>query len=120
MLTVAPPRKANRIRFLESDRLTTLDLPQNANLVEIARSIDVAMVDGKTALVRKRCDELLGELSEFYGVPDCGIRVLAARPLRVRERWTSELFGDYTTDAMLIGCGCAPRCERKSRRLALF
>ena len=49
-----------------------------------------------------RCDELLAELSEFYGVPDCGIRVLAARPLRVRERWTSELFGDYSPDTMLI------------------
>ena len=60
------------------------------------------MVDGKTALVGKRCDELLAELSEFYGVPDCGIRVLAARPLRVRERWTSELFGDYSPDTMLI------------------
>jgi len=102
MLSDAPPRKANRIKFFESDRLTTLELPQNANLVGIARSMEVAMVDGKTALVRNRCHELLGELSEFYGVPDCGMRVLAARPLRVRERWTSELFGEYAPDAMLI------------------
>ena len=102
MLTDPPPRKANRIKFLESDRLTTLALPQNGHLAEIARSIEMAMIDGKTAWVRKRCDELLAALAEFYGVPDCGIRVLAARPLRVRERGTSELFGDYSPDTMLV------------------
>ena len=30
------------------------------------------------------------------------VRVLAARPLRVRENWSSELFGDYTPETMLI------------------
>lgn len=102
MLTDAPPRQANRTKFLESDRLTSLDLPENGNLVEISHSIEMAMADGNSALVRKHCDALLAELSEFYGVPDSGIRVLAARPLRVRERWTSELFGDYSPDTMLI------------------
>jgi hypothetical protein len=29
MLTDAPPRKANRARFLESDQMKTLDLPKN-------------------------------------------------------------------------------------------
>ena len=33
MLADAPPCKANRMKFLESDRLTTLDLPQDGNLV---------------------------------------------------------------------------------------
>lgn len=102
MLTDAPPRKTNRAKFLESDRMTTLDMPQDGILVELAHSMELAMVDGKTALVRKYSDELLAELSEFYGVPDCGICVLAARPLRVRERWTSELFGDYSPDTMQI------------------
>src|SRR5437870_2678253 len=35
-------------------------------------------------------------------VPSCGFRVLAARPLRVRENWASELFGDYNPGSMLI------------------
>jgi hypothetical protein len=35
-------------------------------------------------------------------VPRCDIRVLAARPLRVREHSTTELFGDYHPDTMLI------------------
>ena len=69
MLTDAPPRKANRAKFLESDRLTSLDLPQDGNLVEISHSIEMAMVDGNKKLVRNLCDELLAELSGFYGVP---------------------------------------------------
>ena len=102
MLTDTPPPKANRAKFFESDRLTSLDLPQNGSLLEVSHSIEMGMADGNTALARKHCDELLTKLSRFYGVPDCGIRVLAARPLRVRERWTSELFGDYSPDTMLI------------------
>jgi hypothetical protein len=31
-----------------------------------------------------------------------GVRVLAARPLRIRESWTSELFGDYSPVTMPI------------------
>jgi hypothetical protein len=40
MLTDAPPRKANhRERFLESDRIKTLDLPQNGSLRARRRTI---------------------------------------------------------------------------------
>ena len=53
------------------------------------------MKAGKTADVRRACAEFLAETSKFYQTPSCGIRVLAARPLRVREHWTIELFGDY-------------------------
>jgi hypothetical protein len=102
MLTDAPPRKANRARFLESDRLTTLRVPENSNLVEIARCIEAAMIDGNALRVRTSCSDLLTEMASFYAVPPCGIRVLAARPLRVRERWTSELFGDYSPDTGMI------------------
>ena len=102
MLTDTPPRKANRIGFLESDRLCNVELPQNGNLTQIASMLESAMKDGTSADVRRACGALLTELSEFYQVPECGIRVLAARPLRVREAWTSELFGDYSPDTMLI------------------
>jgi hypothetical protein len=40
--------------------------------------------------------------TECRSTPIGGIRVLAARPLRVRERWTTELFGDYSPEIMLI------------------
>jgi hypothetical protein len=62
MLTDSPPRK-NRAEFLESDRVKSLDVPQNGTLLEIAKR--------PTA-------------SDFYQVPPCAIRVLATRPLRVR------------------------------------
>ena len=102
MLTDALTRGVNRPKFLESDRLTALHLPQGRTLVEIAHSIESAMAAGKAPSAHKACSDLLHELSAFYCVPPCDIRVLAARPLRIRERWTSELFGDYSPDTMVI------------------
>jgi hypothetical protein len=90
------------VGFVESDRIKTLDLLQNGRLLSIAESIESAMKAGQSANVRRACAEFLAVSSEFYKVPACGIRVLAARPLRVREHWTSELFGDYTPETMLI------------------
>jgi len=66
MLTDAPPRKANRAGFLESDRIRTLDLPQHGGLLAIAQSIQSAMKAGATADVRNACAEFLAATSEFY------------------------------------------------------
>jgi hypothetical protein len=102
MLTDAPPRDASRAGFLESDRIRTLDLPQDRRLLPIAKSIESIMQTGKTADVRRPCVEFLTEVSDFYKASICGVRVLAARPLRVREHWTTELFGDYHIETTLI------------------
>lgn len=102
MLTDSPPRKANLPAFTESDRITTLDLPQDKSVVMIAKSIESAMKSGAGTDVLRACTEFLHAASNFYKVPDCGIRVLAARPLRVRENWATELFGDYSPETMLI------------------
>jgi hypothetical protein len=103
MITDTRPRKANqRAGFLESDRTKTLELPQDGRWLIISRSIESAMKSGTTADVRRTCAEFLDAASEFYEVSACGIRVLAARPLRVREHWSSELFGDYTPETMMI------------------
>ena len=102
MLTDVPPRKANRAQFLESDQIKTLDLPHDRRLLSIAKSVEAAMKAGATADVRRVCADFLKAASEFYKVPACGVRVLAARPLRVRESWSTELFGDYTPESMLI------------------
>jgi len=102
MLTDSPPRKANRAGFLESDGIRTLDLPQHGYLLTCAKSIESAMKAGTGLDVRRVCAEFLGATSHFYKVPNCGIRVLAARPLRVRENWATELFGDYNPETMLI------------------
>ena len=102
MLTDAPPHNADRAGYLESDRIRTLDLPQNECLLTIATFIESAMKAGKATDVRRACAEFLAETSKFYQTPTCGVRVLAARPLRVREHWVTELFGDYHPESMLI------------------
>ena len=63
MLTDAPPHDANRAGYLESDRIRTLDLPQNGSLLSIAHSIESAMKTEKTAEVRRACVEFLAETS---------------------------------------------------------
>jgi hypothetical protein len=70
-------------------------------LQQIAKRLESAMQSDRIPDVRKACAEFLATASEFYSVPNCGIRVLAARPLRTREHGTFELFGDYATDSML-------------------
>lgn len=102
MLTDRTPRGASRAAFLQSDGLRTLSLPQDERLRAIAARIELAMKAGQSEHVRRACSEFLTTASGFYQVPACGIRVLAARPVRVRENWSTELFGDYHPETMLI------------------
>jgi hypothetical protein len=46
MLTDTPPRNTNRAGFLESDRIKSLDLPQESRLPSIAKNIEFAMKSG--------------------------------------------------------------------------
>jgi hypothetical protein len=102
MLTDAPPRRKNLQSFLASDALKRVPLPPDGRLAAIATSIESAMTEGAATDVRRTCEQFLGAASDFYSVPRCEVRVLAARPLRVREYSTIELFGDYHPDTRLI------------------
>lgn len=102
MLTDAVPRGARRAAFLKSDCLGTLALPPDGRLRVLAGRIESAMKTDQTGDVRQACLDFLNAASQFYAVPSCGIRVLSARPLRVREDWQTELFGDYHPDSMMI------------------
>jgi len=104
MLTDRPPSKATiRARFIESDRLRTLEVPKDDRLQAAAKSIASAMQGGTASSVRQACAEFLSAASSFYTVRPPGIRVLAARPLRVREGGSAiELFGDYDPETLLI------------------
>jgi hypothetical protein len=102
MLTEAPPRKKNRALFIQSDQTKALDVPSDGRLPQHAASIESAMKAGGMTDVRGACTEFLRTASDFYRVPVCDVRVLASRPLRVREQSTTELFGDYHPDSMLI------------------
>ena len=46
MLTDAPPRKKNRLFFLESDRLRSVALPADRRLHRISQAIESAMESG--------------------------------------------------------------------------
>jgi hypothetical protein len=104
VLTDRPPRDDPLLaEFLASDRLGALELPSDNRLVLQAKSIELALENGRSAALRCACLECLTVASEFYGVPGPAVRVLAARPLRGRESgWATELFGDYTPQRMLI------------------
>lgn len=102
MLTDAPPRKRSLKLFVESDRLNALPLPLDDRLVVIARRIEAAMHDGHMHEIGAASEDFLNTASDFFQVNRCSIRVLAARPLRVREYSTTELFGDYHPDTVLI------------------
>ena len=102
MVTDAPPRTKNRQSFTESDRLNTLRLPQDDRLQRIARAIEAGIKAGRTNEVLRASSEFLGTAADFYQVKHCDVRVLASRPLRVRERSTIEIFGDYNPNTILI------------------
>jgi hypothetical protein len=102
MLTDSPPRKTNLRFFVDSDRLKTISLPGDGRFAKIAGAVEAAMKTENMKDVRQVCDDFIGTASDFYQVPQCSIRVLAARPLRVREHSTTELFGDYHPDTMQI------------------
>jgi hypothetical protein len=102
MLTDSVPRKRNRELFGRSDQMKELAVPQDGRLQKIAGALEAAMQAEAVEEVKRSCSEFLGVASDFYGVPVCPIHILAARPLRVRERATIELFGDYQPGTKLI------------------
>ena len=85
MLTDSPPRKTNLRFFQESARLKAIPLPEDGRFARIAAAIEAAMKTEDMKDVPQVCDDFIGTASDFYQVPQCSIRVLAARPLLVRE-----------------------------------
>ena len=103
MLTDRPPRTAAlQAKFAESDRLRTLEVPEDDQLKASAKSIELAMQSSRASSVRQACGEFFSVAARFYEVRQPTIRVLAARPLRVREGGSIELFGDYNPETGLI------------------
>jgi hypothetical protein len=104
MFTDRPPlHAAARAEFLESDRLGVLAVPRDDRLRSIAESLESAMQADTSVGVGQACAEFLSVASDFYKVRTPPVRVLAARPVRVREGgWATELFGDYTPATAVI------------------
>ena len=104
MLTDRAPRSAAlRAEFERSDLLTSLALPSDTRLFELAKQIAAVLADGTPRRLQPICAAFLKAAADFYAVETPSIRVLAARPLRIREGgWASELFGDYTPESFEI------------------
>ena len=58
MLTDAPPRKANHAGFLESDRIRTLDLPQDGRLPSITEFVESARAEHRRPALRTANDSI--------------------------------------------------------------
>jgi len=104
MFTDIPPRRASLLgEYLASDQHVGLNVPQDERLRTRAMAIEVVMESGKPPAMLYACREFLAVASDFYKVQRPELRVLAARPLRVREGGGSvELFGDYNPNTTLI------------------
>jgi hypothetical protein len=104
VFTDRPPKQAALLaEFRKSDKLGSLEFPTDGRLVVSARSVEATLKDEDRAAVRRESTELLVRAADFYRVSQPSVRVLAARPLRVREGgWGTELFGDYDPATKLI------------------
>jgi hypothetical protein len=120
MITDAPPRKKNKQFFAESDRLNALRLPEDDRLRRIAFAIEAGMKTDRSKEVLRFSREFLDAAADFYHVKHCDVRVLSARPLRVRERSTIELFGDYNPNTILIRVWMKTAIQKKVTSFGTF
>lgn len=103
MLTDRPPSNAALLKqFLASDQLCKLEVPKDDRLLQYAQSIESAMKNATRAAMLRACSNFLNAASDFYAVKTPDVRILAARPLRVREGGSTELFADYSPETTLI------------------
>ena len=104
MVTDQPPRsKALLEDYRTSDELNELRAPDTSHLLELSAEIAEAMKSGKAPPVKQTCSDFLATASEFYEVQCPSVKVLASRPLSIRESgWATELFGDYDPESLMI------------------
>jgi hypothetical protein len=95
-----PTRGSRRKEYEHSDKLKSISVPADDRFQ--ALTIEAALSSGSTASVRSACKTFLEEAARFYGVPAPKVRVLAARPLKVYETGSMELFGDYDLKTYVI------------------
>lgn len=93
---------ARRAEFDHSDQMTALSIPGENRLHALALEIESALSSELKKQVQSTCRRFLAEAAGLFHVPPPEVRVLDARPLRVYETGSSELFGDYHEDTDLI------------------
>ncbi|HEY5283491.1 MAG TPA: hypothetical protein VIM14_11945 [Polyangia bacterium] len=97
MITDPIPRVANlRRQFEESDAKPHLALPPAEPLQKLASSLADALATEERPKVKKAGLDLLTFLATTYQVTPPKLSVLGARPKKVSEGSSYELWGDYT------------------------
>ena len=97
------PRKiARRAEYERSDQLKTLSMSEDNCLHALALKIESALASEMKKQVQADCGRFLEAAAALFHVPKPQVRVLDARPVRVYETGSSELFGDYHEDNSLI------------------
>ena len=93
MVTDPPPGNHTlRVEFLKSDRIDSLDLPQDDGLCRLAKSIAKALNSEIRRGVRQACADFLSSTAGFYGVRKPQIRVLAFSNSRMilKQVWVGK------------------------------
>lgn len=91
-----PGTVALRREYEASDGKPHLDLPPAGSLQLLAKELGEALATANRTAVRKAGIHLLTFLAHAYEVPPPGLSVLGARPKKIYEGSSYELWGDYT------------------------
>jgi hypothetical protein len=103
MITDPRPRSiARRSEYDRSDQMAMLSIPGDNKLHALALEIESALSSESKKPVHTACNSFLEEAADLFSVIQPKVRVLDARPVRVYESGSSELFGDYHPDSALI------------------
>ena len=118
MLIDRPPNTAAlRVRFLESDRLRTLEVPKDDRLQAPAESIASAMQGGTASSVRQACAEFLSVASGFVSTWFVSPRseyLLPARFESAKAVRRSSCSGTTIPKPYSSVSGCGPPSGNKS------
>jgi hypothetical protein len=103
LITDPVPRGAGQRRQYEaSDARPRLPLPDAEPLQKLTADLGDALATEQRQRVKQAGAALLGSLATSYGVSVPKLTVLGARPKRVSEGSSYELWGDYTFETQTI------------------
>jgi hypothetical protein len=103
LITDPFPRAANlRRQYEASDARPHRALPKGEPLQKLAAALAEALTTENRPKVKKAGEDLLAFLAGAYAVAPPKLSVLGARPKRVSEGSSYELWGDYTFATQVI------------------
>src|SRR5688572_5089910 len=82
--------------------MRVLALPPPLALQQASLAFQAALKAEDKIAVKKAGEEILRQLSHFYGVAQPALAVLGSRPKSTTESWSWELFGDYDLETAKI------------------